>query len=133
MIGSSIEEVGRDFLDTVVGGVEVIAEPVVSTIDKGVEAAKAVTYIWYDGAVYVVEKGRTYAVNTYATTRDVALAAARATWEATKWVAEVGWDAFVELVEKWVVKLLPFTRPACGNTEPGWVTSVETPEDRTLR
>ena len=121
VIGSTIEEVSSDFLDTLVGGVE----PVVSTIDKG---AKAVKYVWDDGVVYVAEKGRTYVVNTYATTRDVALAAARATWEAAKWVAATGWDAFVELVEEWVVDRFTLTELACSDTEPGWVTSVETPE-----
>ena len=131
VIGSTIEEVRRDALDTLVGGVEVIAEPVVSTLDKGVEAADAVTrYVWdqtSDGVVYVFEKGRTFVVTTYATTRDAALAAARATWEATKMAAAVRWDAFVELVETWIDRFT-FTRPACSNTEPRWVSSVETPE-----
>ena len=114
----TIEEVGSDVVDTVVGGVEVIAE--------------GITYVWdeaSDSFVYVVENGHTFLVNTYAETRDVALDVARAVWEATKWVGLVGWDAFVKLVEKWVVERLTFTEPPCSNTEPRWVTSVETPED----
>ena len=67
-------------------------------------------------------------MNTYATTRHAALAAARAAWEAAKWVATTGWDAFVDLVEEWVDRLT-LTKPACSDTEPEWVTTVETPED----
>ena len=127
----TIEEVGSDIVDTVVGGVEVIAVPVINTIDKGVDGVvDGITYVWdeaSDGFVYVVEKGYTFLVNTYAETRDAAFAVARAVWEASKWVAMMGWDAFVEFVEGWVKKLT-FTAPVCSNTEPRWVTSVETPE-----
>ena len=127
VIGSTIEEVGRDALDILAVGVEVIAEPVINTFEKGVEVTTYVLDEASDGVVYVFEKGRTFLVNTYAETRDAALAVARAVWEATKLLGAVGWDAFVKLVEEWVDRLT-FTRPACSNTEPRWVTSVETPE-----
>ena len=130
IIGSEIKEVSSDVLDTVTDTAEVVTESVVNTIDKGVEEAKAATrYVvdtTLDGVVYVSEKGRTFVVNTYATTRETALAVARATWEAVKMAAAMNWAAFVELVETWVDRFT-FTQPSCSNTEPSWVSSVETP------
>ena len=136
-VGSGIQEVGRGVVDTAVVGTRVVTKPVVNTIDRGVRAGAAVTtYVWdktRSGVVYVAEKGRTFVVNTYATTRDAALLAAQAAWEAAKFVAAVGWDALVELVQGWVDRLT-FTQPFCADTEPRWVTSVETPEpDAPLR
>ncbi len=130
IIGSEIKEVSNDVLDTVTDTAEVVTESVVNTVDKGVEEAKAATKYAFDttrdGVVYVVENGRTFWVNTYTTTREAALAVARATWEAVKMVAAINWAAFVEIVEDWVDRFT-FTQPFCSNTEPDWVTSVETP------
>ena len=132
IVGSEIKEVSRDAFDTVTDTVdEVIVEPVVSAVDKGFDEAKATTRYVYDttrdGFVFVVTNGRTFVVNTYTTTREAALAAAHAAFEAVKMVAAVSWSTLVELVETWIDRFTFTPRPSCNDTEPRWVTSVETP------
>ena len=130
IIGSELKEVSSDALDNLADTVEVVAEPVVNAIDKRFKGAAAGAKYFFDtaldGVVYVVENGHTFLVNTYTTTREVALAVARATWEAVKMVAAMNWAAFVEIVEDLIDKFT-FTQPICDDTEPSWVNSVETP------
>ena len=130
LAGAEISEVGRGVLDTLDTVGEVITEPLINAAQESVEGTKAVTkYVWDKygaGVVYVVEKGRIFLVNTYAATREAALVAARATWEATKLAAAMGWDAVVELAEAWVDRLT-FDPPSCGDMDPLWVSSVEVP------
>lgn len=129
-VGVVVETVGRVTVDTAADVTEMVVEPVVNTVDRGVDKARAVTRYVYDttsdGVVYVWEKGRVYAVNTYITARRQALEAARAAWEATKAAVAMRWDEFVEVVEH-LADRLTLTRPACSDTEPGWVRSLDTP------
>ncbi|WP_419946353.1 hypothetical protein [Candidatus Poriferisodalis sp.] len=128
---SGIREVGRGFLDTVDTAGEVIVEPIVNTVDMGIEGIRTATkYVWdrtSAGVIYVVEKGRTFVVNTYAVTREAALVAARAAWEATKLAVAMSWEALNETVAAWFERLAP-GHASCDDTQPAWVAGVELPE-----
>ena len=99
----------------------------VDDVQEGISFVYDVTRDARDGVVYVISEGYAFAIKTYTKVRDSAFAAARATWEAARFVAAMGWEAFVSLVEEWVDKFTT-SFPTCSNTEPDWVSSIEVPE-----
>ena len=127
VVWDETEEVRSTVVEYTVKSAKAIGSKVVYGAEKAQDGARFFYDTTRDGVMYVTDKGYTIAVSTYTTVRDAAFATARAAWEAAKFIAAMGWQAFVALVEEWVDKFTT-SLPICSNTEPEWVSSVEVPE-----